>query len=65
MSKIGIIDFEPKHLVVEVKDWMQLHTIFFETKFGISFRSKLPFGGQYSRIPEYLEEQDEEDDESN
>ena len=56
LSKISVIDFEPKNPVVEVSDWMCLHTIFFEVTFGRSFRSKLPFGGQYSRVPEWMEE---------
>ena len=57
LYKISVIDFEPKNPVVEVSDWMRLHSIFFEVTFMRSFRSKLPFGGQYTRVPEWMEEE--------
>ena len=36
LYKISVIDFEPKNPVVEVSDWIHLHSIFFEVTLATS-----------------------------
>ena len=58
--RLSAIDFKPKNPRIEVKDWSRLHSIFIDKSFGISFCCNLPFYGQYVRLPEWFD--DEQDD---